>query len=132
MPNPRKKSLGQFHCPSCQHGLPPSVAPTSRRVRLAMHCGYLPRPEWKPGRSGLPPVLNGEPYTEDVCPGWLVRQPEIAEAGEAYEALEAGILQRLDPRNSRVITLAALAMRRSVNRFQLNNAATPPTGSGRG
>lgn len=125
MPNPRRNTPGPYNCPTCEHGLPPALAPTSRRVRLAMHCGFLPRAEWKKGRSGLPPIMNGEPYTEDVCPGYLVRQPELADACEAFDALESGILDRLDPRGSRVVTLAALAVKRSFSRWQ---AAQVPRG----
>lgn len=115
-PDPVRGTPGAYDCPTCIHGQPPVLAPKSRRVRLGMHCGFLPREEWRPGRDGLPVMMGGEPYTEDACPGWLVRQPEVNDAAEAFEALEAGILQRFDPRGSRVVTLAALLMRRVMNR----------------
>lgn len=83
-----------------------------------MHCGWLPRAEWRDGKHHLPVALGPHRYTSDLCPGYLVRQPEVLEAGEAYEALEAGILDRHDPRGTRAVTIAALLMRRAMQQLE--------------
>lgn len=106
MPDAEAGSVGKYHCQSC-------IRKTALRVREAMWCGFLPREQWAPARQRLPVLLGPERYTADVCPGWLVRQPAVAEGVEAYDALEAGILERWDPRGLRVVTMAAMRARRS-------------------
>lgn len=112
MPEPERRSPGRFHCPTCEKGTPAAV-------RAGMHCGFMPREKWAPGRAALPPAFGGQPYEADVCPGWLVRQPAVIDGATAYTALEAGTLERFDPDNLRVVNQAALVAQRAFNLYQI-------------
>ncbi len=68
-----------------------------------MHCGYLPRKSWPAGENDLPPSLGPFPYAADVCPGWLVRQPEVAEGARAWQARESHALPVFDPLGLNVV-----------------------------
>jgi hypothetical protein len=111
LPDPEKPGVrSAFDCTSCREL-------RSSSQRAAMHCGWsdIPRASW-PAKIQLPPVPGPpEPVGMDICPGWLVRTPGVVEATEAYSAMEAGILDRYDPRGARVVTLAALAAKRAFN-----------------
>jgi hypothetical protein len=114
-PDPDRNSPGAFHCPTCEPKEP-------RAKRLQMRCGFLPREEWPAGSEKRLPTAFASgalPYTSDVCPGWLVRQPAVIEAAQAYAALEAGILDRFDPTGLRVVTQAALEAKRAFNLHEL-------------
>jgi hypothetical protein len=114
-PDPDRKTPGRFHCTTCEQK-------TARTVRLAMHCGFLPRREWPSGPAALPATIGNtaDPNTCDVCPGWLVRQPRVIDGATAYAALEAGTLDRFDPENLRVVNQAALIVQRGFNLFHLD------------
>jgi hypothetical protein len=84
-----------------------------------MHCGYIPREQWPPGRGEVPVSFAGAPYQSDLCPGWVVRQPAVIEAAQAYAALEAGVLDRFDPLGLRVVTQAAMAAKRAFGLHEL-------------
>lgn len=75
-----------------------------------MHCGYLPRSSWPPGKLRV--ICGPEPYTADVCPGWLVRQPAVGEANAALAAKEAGVT--FNPLDLRPINQAVVALKRAV------------------
>lgn len=120
--DPKRRGASKFDCATCL----PNTGPFTRSI---MHCGYMPRDQWQPGRDGLPPgFAEGVPYTPDVCPGWLVRQPAVCEAAEAHTALEAHVLDRFDPFRLRVVYLAAMAARRGVNLWTQAQMKTPPGG----
>jgi hypothetical protein len=108
-----------WNCATCY----PKSGPA---LRALLHCGFMPRSEWSASREHLPPSFGGEPYTLDVCPGWLVRQPAVVEGAEAAAALEAGVLDRFDPLGLRVVYQAAMAGRRGANLYQI--ARTKPKG----
>lgn len=84
-----------------------------------MHCGFLPRSRWAPGRKGLPRALGPDPYTAEVCPGWLVRQPAVVEAAKLWEANEAGMLERMNPDNLHVVNEAVIRLRRAFGLYQV-------------
>lgn len=113
MPDPDRGSpFGAFNCGNC-------LGKVAASVRAKMHCGYMEHDEWIGARpEGVPPAFNGEPYEVDVCPGWLVRQPGVVEAAEAYAAMEAGILDRYDPEGLHVVTQGAMLCQRSFNMHQ--------------
>jgi len=91
---------------------------TSAPTREGMHCGWIPRSRWTAGTDGLPRQLGTEVYESDTCPGYLVRQPEVIAAAEAYSAMEAGALERCDPIGLRVVFQAAMAAKRAFNLFE--------------
>lgn len=94
-----------------------------------MHCGYIPREKWR-SPAILPKSIGGIPYESDTCPGYLVRQPAVVQGAEAYAMLDAGIF---DPDRSRVLTQAALLLRRAVNVHALEKmkppGSAPPQGA---
>lgn len=108
LPDPDRGSPGKWHCPTCEPG-------TGRATRAKMHCGFIPKKEWPAGRGTIPLAIGDQPYAHDTCPGWVARQPEVEEAAQAYDALEAGILDRFDPLGLHVVTEAAQLARRSFN-----------------
>lgn len=114
MPDPdRGAPLGAFSCPTCIKG-------TAAATRASLHCGYMPRSEWKGDGvpKGVPPHFGGgEPYSVDVCPGWLVRQDEVVEAAQAYTARDR--LDRFDPENHRVVNEMVKLAEKSFNVFEV-------------
>lgn len=61
--------------------------------------------------------MGPDPYTVDVCPGWLVRQPAITETAELLDAAEGGWLDRRDPFNLRIVNRAVSILRRAYNLY---------------
>lgn len=103
-PDPRKpRSTGYLDCVPCQKGNGP-------QVRAAMHCGYVPRATWPPGKLRV--ICGPEPYAADVCPGWLVRQPIVGEATAAHAAADAGVT--CNPLDLRPINQAVVILKRAV------------------
>lgn len=84
-------------------------------MRGSLHCGYMPRSEWSREPAAVPPSFGGEPYTLDICPGWVVRQPEVVAGAEAYAALEAGALHIYDPLGLNLVWELAMIAKRSFN-----------------
>ena len=84
-----------------------------------MHCGFIPRSQWTGGPEALPPSFAGEPYTADVCPGWLVNHhPDVAYGAEAYAALEAGALYLFDPQGLNITWELAMLAKRAFNLYE--------------
>lgn len=113
LPDPEQPTAkSAFDCAACREN-------RSDTQRAEMHCGWpdVPRATWS-AKMQLPPVPGPADYTADVCPGFLVRSPGVVEATEAYAAMEAGILDRYDPRGSRIVTVAALAAKRAFNVYE--------------
>lgn len=103
-PDPQKpRSMGAFHCDTCRTS-------TGPRTREGMHCGYLPRSSWPAGKLRV--ICGPEPYTADVCPGWLVRQGPINEANAAYAAADAGVT--FNPLDLRVVNQAVVILKRAI------------------
>lgn len=113
MPDPDRKPPCSYHCPSCLKGKGPAG-------RARMHCGFVPREQWPPGRGSVPDEISGAPYTSDICPGWTARQDEVEEAAELYAASEADVLDRLDPLHLQVVTRVVMLAKRA---FNLHHAA---------
>ncbi len=120
MPNRKKKTMGAFNCQTCM-GPKPAATEATRRV---LHCGFMPREQWA-GKFKLP-QLGPEKYTLDVCPGWLVRQPDVVEGREAYEALEAGTLHLFDPHNTYAVYQAAMHAKNAFGLHQIEQLEQPP------
>lgn len=97
-----------WECTSCEKTKP-------RATRQRMHCGLMSRSEWRSDPVMLPPDIAGQPYPSDECPGSLVRRPEVAEAAKLGDALEAGILDRVEPLRLRIATECAQLVRRAFN-----------------
>lgn len=113
LPDPERGSInGAFHCPTC-------LDTAGEATREGMHCGWIPKERWDPSREGVPSRIGSDTYDVDVCPGWLVRQPEVIEGAEAYSAMESGILDRYDPFNTHVVNQKAMIAKRSFNLFEV-------------
>lgn len=113
-PNGKDKGPPLYDCDSCQHGwkgegavMPPERDYAQRRE---MHCGLIPDEEWiypirlpsrqvgQRFRDGfLLPGPSPVEWTEDICPGWAVRQPLIEEIAQASVAFEKGSLAAMFP-----------------------------------
>lgn len=91
-------------------------------MRRTWHCGYLDREEWLP--SELPKVIGDVTYDCDVCPGWLVRQPAIAEAAEAGSAYDKGQIGVVFPDAPNLLIEAAILASRSFASHQLYRIRT--------
>lgn len=98
--DPDARTPPRWDCPSCMGS---GDGSRSEGVRAFMHCGYMDRTTWPAGDNDLPPSLGPFPYTADVCPGWLVRQPEVGEGARAYRAREKNALHIFDPLGLNVI-----------------------------
>lgn len=59
----------------------------------------------------------------DVCPGKLVRLPAVAEAAQAYAALEHGALGVYFPGHEATVLDAALAMASARKRYEAEQLA---------
>lgn len=119
LPDPQTGTQnGRFDCDTCFHNL---GAPT----RSMMHCGLMPRDQWTPemDREAVPAYFGGQPYNANICPGWLVRQPAVIEASQAYSAYEKGALAIYDPDGMNVVLEAAMALDRSLNLFYAERRA---------
>ena len=103
----------RYDCATC--GDPSAMGYVAENVRQSMHCGYLPEESWTPGREGLPPAIGHEPYTLDVCPGWLMRQPAVIEAAQGRAALKHGVLTVFHPDPPAVFLEAVRAMDSAFN-----------------
>lgn len=57
-----------------------------------MHCGYMPRSEWRNPQVGVPADYAGE-----YCPGWLARQPAVIDGMRAWRARDQKALEIYDP-----------------------------------
>lgn len=107
MPDPeRGNPRGAFDCAACMETVGP-------KTRATMHCGWMPREDWAPGPiEGVPPKFGPDTFDVDICPGWLVRQAEVIEGAEAYEARRDGVLDLYDPHGLNIVwELAAIAQR---------------------
>lgn len=98
--DPDARQPPRWDCVTCEGKGDGSRSPA---VRAFMHCGFMPREKWPPGENDVPPSLGPFPYTLDVCPGWLVRQPEVAEGARAWRAREKNALPIFDPSGLNVI-----------------------------
>jgi len=92
------------------------------RVRASWHCGWMDESEWT-HPAQLPRTVGPVDYRAqgeaiDICPGWLVQQPAVAEAGMAYDAAEAGVLDQVYPEASLALVDAVVEMRRGLERFK--------------
>lgn len=129
LPDTERGHPGDYHCDTCVKSKP-------QPKRARMHCGLMPRSEWRDDiprtRNEVPRKIFGVPYTADECPGQLVRLPIVTEAAQAYEASEAGILERWDPDDLAVVNDAVMALRRSFGLHQIMklkpSGAPPPRG----
>lgn len=92
------------------------LADEARVTRQDMHCGFLPRKEWR--EPMLPVALGPQAYDCDTCPGWVVRQAAVAEAAEAAAALEIGALELYDPEGLNVVWELAVRGRRARNNYE--------------
>ena len=86
-------------------------------VRKSWHCGWMSRDAWKPGKADLPETIGGEDYDLDVCPGWVVRQPSIAETMQAYAAFDGGALEAFFPDAPNHLLEGVLRARQAFNKF---------------
>jgi hypothetical protein len=117
MPDPERGSKGKLHCPTCKDSTGPAT-------RAGLHCGWMDRKEWTPGRDGLPASFGDEPYTADVCPGWLMYHPEVIAGAQAADAYEQNALHLYDPRGSNVTYELAQLGRRSLNLYRAHTERT--------
>lgn len=101
-----------FDCNDCQ------LEHVQRRV---FHCGWLAEDEWLP--CELPARIGPGPYTAEVCPGYLVAQPQIGEAARAAAALKAGALRDYYPRASAVLLDAAMELTAAYQRYEAEQMA---------
>ena len=109
-----------------------------------MHCGWIPRSEWRDARPGdgnpRPPEYIGAgidsagvPWTvtnkstgerfPDVCPGWAARQPLIVEACQAYKAFDKCALNAAFPDIDNVLIEAILELSRAFDEYQRQEMA---------
>jgi hypothetical protein len=95
-------------------------------TRAAYHCGFMDREDWRGDKPDLPAFIG---FPEDpqgrvslegieVCPGWIVRQPAIVEAGHSAGALEKGQLGLYYPKAENVILEAAMEFVAAQNNFE--------------
>lgn len=104
--------------------------PNTDRDRERMHCGFLDAREWRepmilqphPGRVLHTNMVCAKPdgdfegveWTEDVCPGWAVRQAQVVEIAQAYQAYDKGELQSAFPEPSNVLIEGVLEMQNAI------------------
>lgn len=117
LPDPQKRRPGNWDCDSCRQG-PGAHGGRSEGVRAFMHCGYMDRSQWPAGESDVPPFFGPFEYTADVCPGWLVRQPDVVEGARAWRAYEKGALQVYDPQGLNVIWECVEVADRAFSAFE--------------
>lgn len=100
--------------------------------RERMHCGFIDASNWRepmilqPHPNRILPTnrickrseFEGVEWTEDVCPGWAVRQPLIAEIAQAYQAYDKGELSTMFPDPSNVLTEGVLEMQNAVATYE--------------
>jgi len=89
-----------------------------------MHCGWIPEEEWEPWRKpedrAIPTQIGPSPYRLNVCPGWVVRQPAVVEAAQAYGPYEKGAMAAYYPPDvtANNVYEGAQAVAHSFNKFQ--------------
>lgn len=108
---PDGKGKAIFDCDSCNEAFDDAM-------RAARHCGFMDRDAWTPGKAELPPVLGGESYKLDVCPGWIVRQPSVVEAADAFDAYEHGEFSNFYPDTPNRLVEAVQAFARALKRHE--------------
>lgn len=107
----------------------PSMA--NERQRREMHCGWLEEEDWifpivlphrvVGGRQSM--GISGVEYTEDICPGWTVRQPLVEEIAQAYVAFEKGGLASMFPDVADCVAEGVLELSRSFAEFEQRRMA---------
>lgn len=96
-------------------------------MKQGIHCGYIDRRTWcRPGeRIALP--LKAGPYEAeidgrrapiDVCPGWLVTQPSVAQVEKAYWANEKGALALYFPRAPHALLEAVALLSKAMSVYE--------------
>lgn len=113
---PKLPIYGAYDCKVCEATKTPAI-------RALMHCGWIPREKWPPGRGQLPKAFGPGLYDLDICPGAIVRSDAVASAAEAFEALEAfHTLEHFDPYHRRTVFQAANLARRAVKQVEAYRA----------
>lgn len=77
-------------------------------MRRAMLCGWIPGEQWTASALGMFDV--GEPYEPPICPGWMMRQPLVREASEAWKAFDKGQLGEVFPDAPNVLVEGVFVM----------------------
>lgn len=116
-----------FDCDACRN---PDRVPhyRNRETRRSWHCGYMEPEEWTecriPASLGTRPIVfndeSGKKLAdrEIICPGWLVRQPEVEEAARACSARKDGVLDLYFPNQEHAVLEAAEWMAASISEYE--------------
>lgn len=65
----------------------------------------------------LPRKIGSTKYELNVCPGWLVRQPAVIEAAQAYAAFDKGEMSTFFPEPSNALLEGVLVASQSFNAY---------------
>lgn len=83
-----------------------------------MHCGYMPRSEWRNPQVGVGPKYEGE-----YCPGWLARQPAVIDGMRAWRARDQNALDIFDPERLAVVWEMTELADAAVSQYQAERLA---------
>ncbi len=82
-----------------------------------MYCGWLGKDLW-PKEPQQPLLVGQVQYDAPMCPGWVVRQPAVVEAAQAYSARKDGCLGDYFPEPSNALLEAVDVTAMSFNSYE--------------
>lgn len=96
--------------------------------RRSYHCGYMEPEEWTELRLPVTretervlfydPAGNRLPDEDIVCPGWLVRLPEVLEGAHAYSVRKDGAIEQYYPNLENAVLEAADVVALAVSEYE--------------
>ncbi len=90
--------------------------------RLTWHCGWMDREDWAPwpeekANRPIPPRWGSTEYELDVCPGYVVRLPLVAECAQAWRAYDKGQLEEYAPDAEHAVWEGVLVLANSIDAY---------------